>query len=271
MFLVSLQNPDGDYGIAEEYNSIYGTIIDEDAPETIKVGFAESTYRAKDGKVYIEVTREGAINDMACVTIYTENGTAESGADFSGVNAKLYFPMGIMKRTVEIPVEHYAKDIDITVKLALPQACEITNDTASVIIPAWGSDEVTLAASKDDPYPDTGIASSLDLSRAQRYGTAQYKGSDGIYIWTSKAEYDEECGIKLYLGDCSPYYDGVRVDWEADSTTLSFGNIRMYRDYTKILDLRNKNFDRCEQNFYFGYVWTNQLNMSIVQTAWGAR
>lgn len=271
MFLVSLQNPDGDYGIAEEYNSIYGTIIDEDAPETIKVGFAESTYRAKDGKVYIEVTREGAINDMACVTIYTENGTAESGADFSGVNAKLYFPMGIMKRTVEIPVEHYAKDIDFTVKLALPQACEITNDTASVIIPAWGSDEVTLAASKDDPYPDTGIASSLDLSRAQRYGTAQYKGSDGIYIWTSKAKYDEECGIKLDFYDCPFYYDGVRVDWEADSTTLSFGNIRMYSDYTKILDLRNKNFDRCEQNFYFGYVWTNQLNMSIVQTAWGAR
>lgn len=271
MFLVSLQNPDGDYGIAEEYNSIYGTITDEDAPETIYVGFAESTYRAQDGKVYIEVTREGAINDMACVTIYTENGTAESGADFSGVNAKLYFPMGIMKRTVEIPVEHYAKEIDFTVKLALPQGCEITNDTASVVIPAWDSDEVTLAASKDDPYPDAGIASSLDLSRAQRYGTAQYKGSSGIYIWTSKAEYDEECGIKLGFYDCPFYYDGVRVDWEADSTALSFGNIRMYSDYTKILDLRNKNFDRCEQNFYFGHVWTNQLNMSIVQTAWGAR
>lgn len=270
MFLVSLKNPDGDYGIAEEYNSIYGTITDEDAPETIYVGFAESTYMAQDGKVYIEVTREGAINDMACVTIYTENGTAESGADFSGVNAKLYFPMGIMKRTVEIPVEHYAKELDFTVKLALPQGCEITNDTASVVIPAWDSDEVTLAASNDDP-PDAGIASSLDLSLAERYGTAQDKGSSGIYIWTSKAKYDEECGIKLDFYDCPYYYDGVRVDWEADSTTLSFGNIRMYSDGSNILDLKNKNFDRCEQNFYFGYTWTNKLNMSIVQTAWGAR
>ena len=78
-------------------------------------------------------------------------------------------------------------------------------------------------------------------------------------------------GIKLDFYDCPYYYDGVRVDWEADSTDLSFGNIRMYSDGSKILDLRNKNFDRCEQNFYFGHTWTNKLNMSIVQTAWGAR
>ena len=67
---------------------------------------------AEDGTASITVTREGRINSIVGVKLTSWDGTAEVNTDYGGVDANLYFAMGITERTIELPVGNGVEEKD---------------------------------------------------------------------------------------------------------------------------------------------------------------
>ena len=101
-----LEKPTGGVVLDENTYMSYVNITDEDELEDIVVSMAESVVYAENGKATIKVKRSGGINNLVQVHVYTLAGSAETGKDFSGVGAQVYFSMGLEERTFEIPVGH---------------------------------------------------------------------------------------------------------------------------------------------------------------------
>ena len=107
-----LKDPSENYAIGEDVNPVVVTIFDEDEPEPVLISMARAVVTAKDGKASVTVTRSGRLNAIKGVKLSSWGGSAKEGDEYSGVGAKLYFPMGIKSRTVEIPVWHGDEEKD---------------------------------------------------------------------------------------------------------------------------------------------------------------
>ncbi|HAG04226.1 MAG TPA: hypothetical protein DCG28_02190 [Lachnospiraceae bacterium] len=139
--LLMLKNPSDGYTIPNDFNNRPVVITDEDEQEDIVISMKESTVIAEDGKAVIHITRQGGINRTATVIIQSWDGSAKKKDEYSQINAKVYFPMGVKERIVEIPVWHGDTEKDFNVTIS-PEENEIIGaSTTRVVLPTAQSEK----------------------------------------------------------------------------------------------------------------------------------
>ena len=136
-----LKDASDGYIIHNDFNNRPVVITDEDEPEDIVISMAESTVRAENGKAVIHITREGGINRTATVIIQSWDGSAKKKDEYSQINAKVYFPMGVKERIVEIPVWHGDTEKDFNVTITPDKNEKIGASTTRVILPTAESEK----------------------------------------------------------------------------------------------------------------------------------
>ena len=235
--MLTLEEPNGSFLLHEDFFTSYVSIQDVDVPEPIIVSFSQAEYTAEDGKVTLTVTRQGAINEIVTVRIATFDGSAKQGTDYSGVGAKLYFPMGLESRTLEIPVGHDTEDKDFFVTITPVSECTADIGTAHIFIPAV-EQEAELAL--DDKYigePFTNVSSING-------GTVS--GTGGFFSTSSKRLEQVGLSVDSDWGYDGFFYDGVRVTWSA-SVPASFTGKIYCIDNTQIKknDISKANIIKC--------------------------
>ena len=259
--LLTLEAPDGGFLLHEDFFTSYVDIKDEDVPEPVTVSFSQAEYTAADGKVILTVTRAGAINEIVTVMVSTYDGSALQGADYSGVGAKLYFPMGLESRTLEIPVGQSAEEKDFYVTLTPVSECTAGLGTARVVIPA-AEQEAELMVS--DAYLDDAFTS------IESFGGATITGSGGVFSATDKYEsvglwFNNNWGRETY------FYDGIQLTWSAD-VPRNFGGILKVisrtadgngRDYTQ------KTIKVIDNNSFEGVLIGNSFSYETVEHYFG--
>ena len=116
------------------------TILDDEEQTPSQVSFTQSVYQAEDGQdtVSVEIVRKGALNTIASVHLTTDSDDAVAGRDFSPVDTDVVFPIGIDKRTVNIPVcsDNLYQAADVTLTLDEPTACTVTRGSSEISLPA---------------------------------------------------------------------------------------------------------------------------------------
>ena len=81
------------------------TIADDEAQTPSVMRFSQDTFtEIRDGMLRVTVEREGALNTNVSVTVRTTGGSAEAGRDYAEVDREMFFPFGIDKQYVDIPV-----------------------------------------------------------------------------------------------------------------------------------------------------------------------
>lgn len=139
------------------------TILDDEEQAPSVVSFTESSYHAEGDTLTVEIVREGALNTIAEAKLTTVNGSAQAGRDFSPVDMSVVFPMGIDKRTIEIPIrtEYFVGDADFGLKLEPVNGCEI--GTESVTVTMTGT-----AGAADTVVSDDGEVSLMAIEQSAR-------------------------------------------------------------------------------------------------------
>ncbi len=217
--LLTLEDPSGGFLLNEEFFTSYVMIMDEDEPEEVTVSFSQAEYTAENGKVILTVTRQGAINEIVTVQVSTYDGSAVQGADYSGVGAKLYFPMGLETRTLEIPVGHDTVEKDFYVTLTPVSECTAGLSTARVVIPAV---EQGAELMLEDRYLDEPFTNITSING----GTVD--GSSGTFTTVDKKGANAGLQIGNGWGDFSYFYDGVRLEWSAKISFGFEGHLQLY-------------------------------------------
>lgn len=100
--MLMLKDAGEGFAIGEDVNPVSVTIYDTDEPEPVYVSMAAETVYAENGKATVTVKREGRINAIKGVYLSSWGGSAVEGDEYSGIGAKLYFPMGITSRSVDM-------------------------------------------------------------------------------------------------------------------------------------------------------------------------
>ena len=213
--MLMLKNPSEGWGIGEDVNPVSVTIYDVDEPEAVTVSMAVDTVYAKDGKASITVTREGRLNAIKGVTLASWNGSAKEGDEYSGIGAKLYFPVGITSRTVEIPVYHGLEEKDFYVSITALSDETVELATTHVIIPAAEaeSDGELMGIDNVNGHPYTG---AINIKGGWFEGGSG-NGFDSDTAFHLSTGTDKEETAKLWL-DTSKYgyaYDGLYLQYEA--------------------------------------------------------
>ena len=213
--MLLLKNQPEGATVPEDFNMRSVLILDEDEPEEVVISFAEPELRAADGVASVKVTRQGRVNAMVGVYLASNDGTAKAGDDYSGVGAKLYFPMGILERTVELPVGHGAEEKDFYLYLTpLSESCGVTVDVSSahVVIPAAEGGVALLADEDDDRYGD-----AWNLKDRKWYWTAKEKefrsNNMSIFLRSKNDDDDKDNWVQLHPQE-GYAYDGFHVDYD---------------------------------------------------------
>ena len=152
IMLIVKDLPEG-FSAPEDFNMRSVIIRDEDPRTPATVSFAGAEITAKDGTAAITVTREGRINSLVTVMLQSTDGSAKAGDDYGGVGAKLYFPMGVTQRTVELPVTHGLTEKDFRVYITPLQdddGVTIGIGSSRVVIPAADGEAALMAANDYD-------------------------------------------------------------------------------------------------------------------------
>ena len=214
--MLMLKDPGGMELIPQNYQMSGVLITDEDEPETVQIGLAEDVIYAADGKALITVTRQGRINDIVGVHVYSWGGTGVMGEDYGGVGADLYFPMGITSRTIELPVGHGQAAKDFYVTLSKLTDAEFTNETAHVIIPPAGRDDAVQSAELMEDN-NIRLGSKINLKKARGYKIGTYfQWKDDGYAFESETPDDEEDSWAGWQWVLTPgyYYDGFLIKYD---------------------------------------------------------
>ena len=217
ILMVMLKDPSEDVAIHEDFCISNVSIADEDEREEVKVSITDTEIYGENGRAVVEVTREGRINDLVTVMMTTSELSAKTGDDFSGVNAKLHFPMGIKKRSIEIPVLNADEEKDFRVTITPFTDCTVENSSAHITILRKPSEDASVAAADyrtDEP---------LSLSGAKKNNNCWEAG--GMLQMSGKGRPNDEqeyatIPMHYYRGY---FYDGVLVDWAADISWFSSG------------------------------------------------
>ena len=206
--ILLLKKPGEGYAVGEDVNPVSVTILDEDESEPVTISMAEETVFAKDGKAAITVTRSGMLNVIRGVMLKSWGGSAKEGDEYSGVGAKLWFPLGITSRTVEIPVWHGAEMKDFYVTISPLNDEIIDKKTVHVIIPPAGKeggDGELMAVSDINGHP---LTDPIDLSDGS-FDKGGFDSSTAFHVSTrANVEYDYgEYKLNSYRYGCA--YDGI--------------------------------------------------------------
>ena len=207
--LLMLKNPGEGWAIGENVNPVSVTILDEDEPEPVTVSMAAETITAEDGKAVVTVTRSGRINTIKGVQLSSWGGSATEGDEYSGVGAKLYFPVGITSRTVEIPVYHGTEQKDFYVTITALEDEEIGTATTHVLIPKATADGELMNISDVNGHPYT---DPINL-KAGAYDKGGFNSDTSFYLRTST---DKKETVHFWL-DTSVYgyaYDGIYLEYD---------------------------------------------------------
>ena len=207
--LLMLKNPGEGWAIGENVNPVSVTILDEDEPEPVTVSMAAETITAEDGKAVVTVTRSGRINTIKGVQLNSWGGSATEGDEYSGVGAKLYFPVGITSRTVEIPVYHGTEQKDFYVTITALEDEEIGTATTHVLIPKATADGELMNISDVNGHPYT---DPINL-KAGAYDKGGFNSDTSFYLRTST---DKKETVHFWL-DTSVYgyaYDGIYLEYD---------------------------------------------------------
>ena len=210
--LLMLKNPGEGWAIGENVNPVSVTILDEDEPEPVTVSMAAETVYAENGVATITVTRQGRINAIKGVQLSSWGGSATEGDEYSGVGAKLYFPVGITSRTVEIPVYHGTEQKDFYVTITALEDEEIGTATTHVIIPAaeTDADGELMGVSQVNGHEFT---DPINL-KAGSYDKGGFDSDTSFYLRTSTNTKET---VHFWL-DTSVYgyaYDGIYLEYDS--------------------------------------------------------
>ena len=228
LLFISAIFADSEDAVVSEFGSFTGEIIDNDAWEKPAIGFTKDKFTARDGYLTVKLKRDGTDTQFAAVKLSTTDGKARSGKDYSQVEAVVFFPAGIMERTVNIPVrgDYLKKKSDFTLTLSDATNCNLGDISEAV---GWvgpdsgnyleaednagnkgGSDHASSAlkgeagsasegggtALKGETPSGGGNLVSVDISKNPRfedYGDCSTKyDSDGyIYLMANGWDYDD--------------------------------------------------------------------------------
>lgn len=171
------------------------TILDDEEQAPSVVSFTESSYHPEGDTLTVEIVREGALNTIAEAKLTTVNGSAQAGRDFSPVDMSVVFPMGIDRRTIEIPIrtEYFVGNADFGLKLEPVNGCEIGTEsvtvtmtgTAGAVNTAENEDgEISLMAVEQSArVTDIELGDPINLSNPAKKGNHNH--FDGINQYTS--------------------------------------------------------------------------------------
>ncbi|MDD6763498.1 MAG: Calx-beta domain-containing protein, partial [Clostridiales bacterium] len=192
------------------------TIIDDEEQAPSEIGFAEKAYSASGDSVTVEITREGALNTIAAAHLTTEGGTAQTGRDFSPVDMDVVFPMGIDKRTIDIPIrtEYLVGEADFTLTLEALNDCVITHESASVTIEGTAGqteqDSISLMGVEESArVSDIVLGDAIDLSKPVKTGHGDHYDGSNHYDSQGKQWYMEWIDDSFWWS----YYDAVGASW----------------------------------------------------------
>lgn len=162
------------------------TILDDEEQAPSEISFTQGEYSAEGDSVTVEITRTGAINTIAAAHLTTEGGSAQAGRDFSPVDMDVVFPMGIDKRTIDIPIrtEYITGDADFNLKLETVSDCVINQESAVVRIAgtAMQSEDISLAAVEESArVSDIVLGKPIDLSKPVKTGQSNHFGGANGY------------------------------------------------------------------------------------------
>ncbi len=203
--------PDG-FITAEDFNFRSVNIKDEDPFTAPVVSLASEEITAQDGTAAITVTRQGRINSVVGVMLSSADGTAVAGDDYGGVGAKLYFPMGVESRTVELPVGHGAEDKDFNVYISVLSTMpdvELGISSAHVTIPAGEpTGEGTLL---DDSADMLGEEWNLRERFINSSAGFKYKSDYSIFLETQDDKLQTRWAA--FRTDWDYAWDGVHIEY----------------------------------------------------------
>ena len=195
----------------------------------------------------------------------SEEGTAVLGEDYGGVGAKLTFPMGVMQRSVELPVGHGAAEKDFYVSIAPLGGEKIGLSRTRVVIPSAEAPEKDAALMESSRYDEALNLQKLEVStqRGQWWegnktgfvnpgeyynGGLSYSGRSYEDVSSSdKNETSHGCG-----------YIRFRLPYEKDNYTYAYDGVHVsYRFFT---NWANGLFKVAEFKYYpSGYLFEKNL------------
>ena len=209
--MLMLKDPSENFGVGEDTNPVAITIFDEDEPEPVTVSMASDLVTAEGGKASITVNREGRLNTIKGVMVSSWGGSAKAGDEYSGIGAKLYFPMGIKSRTIEIPVYHGTEKKDFYVTITALGDENIETETTHVIIPeaARKSDGELMGVSEYQGKPFTEPINIRAGSGGHGFG---FDGDTGFHMSTRLSQ-EETTYFWLPTSGSGYAYDGIYVHY----------------------------------------------------------
>ena len=213
--MLMLKSPSEPYEIGEDVNPVSVTIYDMDEPEAVTVSMAAETVYAENGKASISVTREGRINAIKGVRFSSWDGSAAEGDEYSGIGAKLYFPVGITSRTVEIPVYHGETEKDFYVSITALDDESIEVATTHVIIPAAeaDSDGELMGVTSVNGH---GLTDPINLKGGWfEGGTGNGFDSDTAFHLSTNVDKEETSHFWLPTSGYGYAYDGLYLEYDA--------------------------------------------------------
>ena len=227
--ILMLKDPSEGFEIGEDVNPVSVTIFDEDEPEPVTVSMAEETVYAENGAAAITVTRQGRINAIKGVTLSSWDGSAAEGDEYSGIGAKLYFPVGITSRTVEIPVYHGTEEKDFYVSITALDDENVETATTHVIIPAaeTDGDGELMGISQVNGHPYT---NAINLKGGYFEGQGGFDSDTAFWLSTP---IDNKGYISKYFYPAKKLgyaYDGVYATFD---TYLNFCNAASWLSFWK--------------------------------------
>lgn len=237
-FYLMLSDPEGSTTISSA-SSFAGTIVDDEEQADSEVSFGDYTFNEAGDTLTVEIKREGAINSIADVQLTTEEISAQAGRDFSPVDMSVTFPMGIDKRTINIPVckDYITKDSEFLLKLKSNYKANISDDEKTVTLTPDAADEPEeqssetsiLAASNFRSLSTVKYANSISLTSAvdnssddHMTGSNGWTGNEWKLEWVGGNgwtrfwyNYKGATGVEFRLGgyDSCFEYAGTKVRW----------------------------------------------------------
>ena len=286
--ILMLKDEPMEYYINPDFNDRPVVITDEDPPTPAVISMAAEEAVAEKGSVTITVTREGRVNDTVGVMLCSSDGTALQDEDYGGVGAKLYFPMGVMQRSVELPVGHGAVEKDFYVSITPLGSEQIGAAKTRVVIPAADAPETYAELMASSRYDEELNLEKLciDTQGSYRYwvnlGTGWEPSTDPVPFSDGVKYKDSENPGTFYNDGTS--YKATSVDQfvnkDTDSITAYGDAFIRFKTSENVLD-KSYEYDGVQINYNFCTNWadgifrvssvrnTNEFIENIYLNKWG--
>lgn len=232
IFQISLGNTSENMKNSARSGTMF-TIVDNEQQEAAKVQFSNTVYNAEEGYVKVDITRDGALNQMVGATLVTKDGTAKNGADYSKVETDIVFPFGITKRTVYIPVnnEELKEPKSFSLELKDPmKGTKIVLGKATANLTQKNKADLMSIDEKNSSKLKLGPAINL-INNAWSPGAHEdgYSKSSGNTwkLYANDAWYDVSSWVYF---DADQYYSysGYNVKWKRDSGKPNYASTWIY-------------------------------------------